>query len=129
MGHAYQANHREMKRKLNEMNEVIKNIISKMDNSTILFVMGDHGMTEDGNHGGATAEETKTILFAYTNKNFNKFMKKHPEIVKNSKNNDEIQIINQIDFVSTFSMLFGIPIPYGNLGFFTKKKSNFLILK
>ena len=109
-----------MKRKLGEMNEVIEHIVSKMDDSTILFVMGDHGMTEDGNHGGATIEETKTILFAHSKKkNFNKYMKKHPNIKKSLKNEDNFEIVNQIDFVSTFSMLFGIPIPYGNLGEFS----------
>ncbi len=75
-----------MRRKLREMNDVIEEIIKKMDNSTILFVMGDHGMTEDGNHGGATAEETKTILFSFAKKKFNKFMKIHPEINQNLKN-------------------------------------------
>ena len=28
------------------------------------MVIGDHGMTEDGNHGGDSNEETNTILFA-----------------------------------------------------------------
>jgi len=27
--------------------------------------MGDHGMTDDGNHGGATQEETGAALFMY----------------------------------------------------------------
>ena len=116
-GHAYQANHKEMKRKLTEMNEIIQKVISKMDNSTILFVMGDHGMSEDGNHGGATNDETKTILFAHSQKNFSKFIKNHgDQIQKNPRNEDNIEIINQIDFVASFSMLSGIPIPYANLG-------------
>ena len=117
-GHAYQANHKEMKRKLREMNGIVENVISKMDNSTILFVMGDHGMSEDGNHGGATNDETKTILFAYSQKNFSKFIKNFgDQIKKNPRNEDNIEIINQIDFVASFSMLSGIPIPYANLGF------------
>lgn len=118
VGHTYQANHIEMKRKLNEMNEIIEKIVDKMDDSTILFVMGDHGMTEDGNHGGATADETKTILFAFSKKKFNQFIKNNQQINNYPLNNDKVPIINQIDFVPTFSMLFGIPIPYSNLGFF-----------
>ena len=27
-------------------------------------MIGDHGMTEDGNHGGNSDEETNTVLFA-----------------------------------------------------------------
>ena len=107
-----------MKRKLNEMNKIIGDIIEKMDNNTILFIMGDHGMTEDGNHGGATSDETKTILFAFSKKKFNKFIKKHQEINHYEINQDHVPIVNQIDFVPTFSMLFGIPIPYSNLGYF-----------
>jgi phosphatidylinositol glycan class O len=42
-----------------------------MDNDTTLLVFGDHGMTDDGNHGGASREELRSILFAYRkNKKF-----------------------------------------------------------
>lgn len=37
-----------------------------MSNDTILIVIGDHGMTEDGNHGGDSDEETGTIIFGIT---------------------------------------------------------------
>ena len=31
---------------------------------TLLLVMGDHGMTDQGEHGGATQHELSTALFA-----------------------------------------------------------------
>lgn len=31
-----------------------------------MFVLGDHGMTEDGNHGGATPEETGAALLVWS---------------------------------------------------------------
>lgn len=37
-----------------------------MDDKTTLFVMGDHGMTASGDHGGDTDDETNALLFAYT---------------------------------------------------------------
>jgi phosphatidylinositol glycan class O len=37
-----------------------------MEEDTILFVMGDHGMTADGNHGGHTESEVTAALFVYT---------------------------------------------------------------
>jgi phosphatidylinositol glycan class O len=37
-----------------------------MDDDTVLMIYGDHGMTEDGNHGGGSQLELKTVLFAYT---------------------------------------------------------------
>jgi GPI ethanolamine phosphate transferase 3 subunit O len=36
-----------------------------MDNDTVLIVCGDHGMTDDGNHGGASKNELRSILFSY----------------------------------------------------------------
>ncbi len=41
-----------------------------MDEETVLLVCGDHGMTDDGNHGGASQNELRSILFAYTKKGF-----------------------------------------------------------
>jgi len=36
-----------------------------MDDKTTLVIFGDHGMTDDGNHGGQTELEMRTLLFAY----------------------------------------------------------------
>jgi phosphatidylinositol glycan class O len=48
----------------------VRSIIDKMDNQTTLLVFGDHGMTDDGNHGGGTENELKSILFAYNKAGF-----------------------------------------------------------
>lgn len=40
-----------------------------MDGDTTLLVMGDHGMTASGDHGGETDDETNALLFAYTKGN------------------------------------------------------------
>ena len=37
-----------------------------MDNDTIVFIFGDHGMTPTGDHGGETALETDAALLIYT---------------------------------------------------------------
>lgn len=47
-GHKYGPMHREMSRKLGEMNTVITDVINQMDNETTLFIIGDHGMTDNG---------------------------------------------------------------------------------
>ena len=39
-----------------------------MDEETILFVMGDHGMTRSGDHGGDSKDEVMAGLFAYSKK-------------------------------------------------------------
>ncbi len=53
-GHTYAAAHSEIERKLNETETIINSIIELMDTDTTLLVFGDHGMTDDGNHGGGT---------------------------------------------------------------------------
>lgn len=45
--------------------KMIQDVITRMDDSTTLIVFGDHGMTEDGNHGGGSELELRTVMFAY----------------------------------------------------------------
>jgi phosphatidylinositol glycan class O len=40
--------------KLAQMNKLIEEVVEVMEEDTLLFVMGDHGSTPDGDHGGAT---------------------------------------------------------------------------
>lgn len=37
-----------------------------MDNETVLFVLGDHGMTRTGDHGGDSLDELNAALFVYS---------------------------------------------------------------
>ena len=41
-----------------------------MDDNTTLICFGDHGMTDDGNHGGGSENEMRSVLFAYQNTPF-----------------------------------------------------------
>lgn len=41
-------------------------VFEGVDDETVVFVLGDHGMTEDGNHGGATPEETGAALLVWS---------------------------------------------------------------
>lgn len=36
----------------------------------MLLVFGDHGMTDEGNHGGASLNELRSVLFSYTKQGF-----------------------------------------------------------
>lgn len=65
-GHKYGPTHREMARKLTEMNQVIEEIVDKMDNETVLIVIGDHGMTLSGDHGGDSNDEVEALFFMYS---------------------------------------------------------------
>ncbi|XP_017078560.1 GPI ethanolamine phosphate transferase 3 [Drosophila eugracilis] len=105
-GHKHGPLHEEMARKLSEMNEVIRSVVAGMDNDTTLFVMGDHGMTASGDHGGDTDDETNALLFAYS--------KKH-RFYGNESGSDS-EMLQQIDLVPTLATILGVPIPYSNLG-------------
>ena len=55
-----------MAAKLSQMDNVIRNVVDTLDNSTLLVVMGDHGMTPSGDHGGESVQETNALLFMYS---------------------------------------------------------------
>jgi hypothetical protein len=110
VGHRYYANHPSMADKLLQVNSFIANIIEKLEEDTLFLVIGDHGMTDDGNHGGTSEKETNTILFAYS---------KRPFAYKTSSDfplKDRRNKIHQIDLVPTMSILLGVPIPFNSLG-------------
>lgn len=105
-GHKYGPMHREMSRKLLEMNEVIKKLSETIDDDTTLLVFGDHGMTTTGDHGGDSADETEALLFA-----FSKQKSFVPTVYENSVN-----FIQQIDLAPTLATILGVPVPFSNLG-------------
>lgn len=45
-----------------------RSVIETLDKDTVLFVMGDHGMTRTGDHGGDSADEVDAALFVYSPK-------------------------------------------------------------
>lgn len=47
-GHRYGPNHPEMTRKLTETNNRLKKVIDLLPADVLLYVVGDHGMTETG---------------------------------------------------------------------------------
>lgn len=57
-----------MASKLSQMDEVLREVANTIDNTTLLVVMGDHGMTSSGEHGGDSSHEVNSFLFTYTKK-------------------------------------------------------------
>lgn len=41
-------------------------MIQRLQSDTLLVVMGDHGMTDTGDHGGESQKETDAALFLYS---------------------------------------------------------------
>ncbi|XP_033637019.1 GPI ethanolamine phosphate transferase 2-like [Asterias rubens] len=99
--------------KLQEMDGVIRNIhqaLIEQDKSlslpSLIVLCGDHGMSDAGSHGGASASETITPLVFISSafKQDQETPVPHPE---------EVQ---QIDLAPTLAILLGLPIPQNSLG-------------
>lgn len=111
VGHTGGRNSPLMAPKLMEMDEVVKMIhagaIMNPDDKkrTLLVVVSDHGMTENGNHGGSSYEETDSLLLFIGPKSH---ATDFPSIISND--------VNQVDIAPTLALLFGVPIPKNNVG-------------
>ena len=112
-GHRYGPDHPAMAGKLQEMDQVLRNVIKVLDDRTLLVVMGDHGMDVKGDHGGESDDEVEAALWMYSKKGI--FGRSQPEFRKPPKTAKE-RFVSQIDLVPTLSLLLGLPIPFNNLG-------------
>lgn len=115
-GHTFNVQHPELHRKVKETNEILKDFISELDDDTILLLYGDHGMTADGNHGGDTQNEIRTVMFAYYKKGF-PMLKKSKTVLKLLETY-VMEDFKQIDIPSIATNLLDVPVPFSNLGIF-----------
>ncbi|TVU22402.1 hypothetical protein EJB05_32095, partial [Eragrostis curvula] len=128
-GHIFGVESTPMTHKLEQYNKILEDVVDTLRSlskpggpheNTLLLVMGDHGQTLNGDHGGGTAEEVETSLFAWS-------PKAPPDAVlsvlgESSCNVDLhgkemcISTMQQLDFAATISALLGIPFPFGSIG-------------
>jgi GPI ethanolamine phosphate transferase 3 subunit O len=111
-GHRYGPDHPAMNSKLNQMDKFIRSVMSKIDDKTLLLVMGDHGMDGKGDHGGESDEEVQAAIWMYSKR---RTFGRRPgysgvPLVATDRP------VAQIDLVPTLSLLLGLPIPFNNLG-------------
>ena len=120
-GHRVGPDHPVMKAKLHQMNDFLTDLVSAIDEDTLLVVLGDHGMDHAGNHGGDSVLETSSAVWIYS--------KGAPLSGSSTPLPADItpyttfpgapvphRFIQQIDLVPTISLLLGLPIPFNNLG-------------
>ncbi|XP_004289530.1 PREDICTED: GPI ethanolamine phosphate transferase 2-like [Fragaria vesca subsp. vesca] len=75
------------------------------DDWDFLVIVSDHGMTESGNHGGSSYEETDSLALFIGLKN------DVSDYLSSTHNN-----IYQVDIAPTLALLLGVPIPKNNVG-------------
>uniref|UniRef100_A0A0K0DAI4 GPI ethanolamine phosphate transferase 3 n=1 Tax=Angiostrongylus cantonensis TaxID=6313 RepID=A0A0K0DAI4_ANGCA len=100
-GHKYGPNHIQMSNILWKMDKIIMETANALFENDLLIVLGDHGMTTTGDHGGDSDDETHAGLLVYSPSH--KF-----DVLPGD--------LRQIDLVPTISLLLGLPIPFSNLG-------------
>ncbi|XP_061656325.1 GPI ethanolamine phosphate transferase 3 isoform X1 [Phyllopteryx taeniolatus] len=105
-GHTFGPDHPAMADKLIQMDGVIRSVIERVQNDTLLVVMGDHGMTDTGDHGGESQKETDAALFLYSSAPF----------FPTPPSQNEPRVVPQTDLVPTLALLLGVPIPYSSVG-------------
>lgn len=107
-----------MKPKQEEMDEIVKRIYTSnviSSRSTLMVLMGDHGMNDFGNHGGSSLGETSPGMVLISPK-FSQFTKLIKSPIQKRENFDYYTSISQIDIVPTLAALFNFPIPKNNIG-------------
>lgn len=143
-GHTFGPSNPTLAAKLDEMNVMLERLIQYVDEDTLLVLLGDHGMSEQGDHGGESIEEVMSGVFLHSKRQLtiglepddqgnnydyqNLFSRINHRRAKTLDYNlqsistilkydaTEYPIVSQINLVPTLSYLFGTPIPFGNLG-------------
>ncbi|KAF7723136.1 major facilitator super transporter protein [Apophysomyces ossiformis] len=113
----------EMDRAIEDIYEIVANQdAQRMANSqdskgTLIILCGDHGMNDEGNHGGSSLGETSTALvFMSPRFESRPTLKKHAQQRRDTALTFGFPIIDQTDIVPTLASLFAFPIPKNNLG-------------
>ncbi|RUS86939.1 hypothetical protein EGW08_005264 [Elysia chlorotica] len=92
--------------KLAEMDTIISRIYTAMEKwvePSMLIVCGDHGMSDQGGHGGASPGEISVPVIILS-----------PQI--SNPDPKHSGTISQTDMCPTLAVLLGVPIPMGNIG-------------
>jgi hypothetical protein len=126
IGHTHHAWHPLMAPRLNRMDRLLSEVAEALPSDALLLVFGDHGMSDDGNHGGASREETDSGLFVYSKEPFDlapdtewypgQEARSPWQVAPVQSRASLPRMVSQVDLVPTLSLLLGIPVPYSSMG-------------
>ncbi|KAJ1351316.1 hypothetical protein KIN20_007302 [Parelaphostrongylus tenuis] len=108
VGHSLGGESVVIRTKLHEMDNIARRIFHTVSaRSPLLFVMvGDHGMTNAGSHGGGSEAESRVPLLFFHSK---------AEVIQHG-NLNELPYAEQVDLASTLPFFLRINIPMGSIG-------------
>ncbi|KEG11473.1 ethanolamine phosphotransferase [Trypanosoma grayi] len=150
IGHRHHSQHPSMGVKLAALDESLRNMSRVLRHQrqsatrTLVLVFGDHGMTNSGDHGGDSYQETDTFLYAelfdgndssaeslppearrrkadMTQMRWRENIDIDLERLKQCRNTagvhpDKLSAAHQVDTTPTIAALLGIPIPFSSIG-------------
>lgn len=105
-----------------EMDGIVKEIYTAIETqshlrSTLLVLLGDHGMNDAGNHGGSAPGETSPAL-VFMSPKIKSLQRTFAAPVEYQENFRYYSMIEQSDLAPTLGALLGFPVPKNNLGAF-----------
>ncbi|WOG90976.1 hypothetical protein DCAR_0310223 [Daucus carota subsp. sativus] len=126
-GHIFGVDSTPMIDKLEQYNNILEKVVDVLvsqsgsgglHENTLLLVMGDHGQTLNGDHGGGSPEEVETSIFAMSMQPPPASTELDTSYCKLDLAGREVCVdfIEQLDFAATLSALLGVPFPYGSIG-------------
>ncbi|RKF56455.1 GPI ethanolamine phosphate transferase 2 [Golovinomyces cichoracearum] len=96
--------------------QIYQAILSKEHlESTVLVLLGDHGMNEAGNHGGSSPGESSPAL-VFISPKFKNFSSRLEVPSPHKEDFRYYSHVEQSDIAPTLGILLGFPIPRNNLG-------------
>ena len=102
--HALSANSLYVESKLKQVEQIVREVLAKMDHQTTLMVVGLNGVRPDGSHGRASPEELNSVLFAYRKGGF-----PLKEVFKE-------EFVEMRDITSIMAGMLEVSIPFSNEG-------------
>ncbi|GIJ87100.1 hypothetical protein Asppvi_006003 [Aspergillus pseudoviridinutans] len=108
-----------------EMDDVVRQIYAALEDlpihaNTLFVLAGDHGMTDNGNHGGDTPAETASALLFISPK-FKSLGSTFTSPLPHNSEYTYYSVVDQVDVVPTLGALLGFSIPAGNVGVVIKQ--------
>ncbi|KAF2027683.1 hypothetical protein EK21DRAFT_114619 [Setomelanomma holmii] len=105
-----------------QMDDVVKLVYAALESkahlsNTLFVLLGDHGMTDQGNHGGASPGEIAAAM-VFMSPKLRSISSGMRSPVPPTKDFEYYSVINQVDFVPTLAGLMGFTTPARSLGIF-----------
>ena len=134
VGHRHGPSHRAMAEKLAEMDAAVLSLVHAVDaldaaeeaaaegdaivepRGTVVVVLGDHGMTEGGNHGGGSDGEVAAALLVYSPQAAFLPDDLAAATAPITPIESAVRTVSQVDIVPSLALLLGWPIPHASVG-------------